>query len=198
MAMISRLASLEIFRASLTWKSQLFPKMVMTLVLDSARAIRPAWNAAVCRGDFGRVSLGGNFGFGSAPIADPVILSRNGRRFEYTGETTIRSGAELRVETSRSDLALALREMDNGSFVILELPGFTSAAAGVQADSLAALREAGETAWFRDGETLWVKLVVDNGAGLNVAIGRPGQGVSTVGTGPGGAFVAGASLAVNR
>ena len=165
---------------------------------EEACEIRPAWNAAVCRGDMGRFGVGGNFGFGSAPIADPVVLSRNGRRFEYTGETTIRSGAEVRVETSRAALSLSLREMDDGSWVIVELPGFTTSGGGVEQPSLAALRAASETAWFRDGETLWVKLVVDNAAGLNVAIGRPGAGVSTVGTGPGGAFVAGASLEVSR
>ena len=73
---------------------------------DQACEIKPDWGAAVCRGDFGRFSVGGNFGFGSAPIADPVMLSRNGRRFEYTGQTTIRSGAEVRVETARKSLSL--------------------------------------------------------------------------------------------
>ncbi|MES2700443.1 MAG: G8 domain-containing protein [Pseudomonadota bacterium] len=165
---------------------------------EDACTIHPDWGAAVCRGDFGRFSVGGNFGFGSAPIPDPVMMSRNGRRFEYTGETTIRSGAEVRLETSRDALSLALREMDNGSSVIFELPGFSAPAGGVEVASLEALRAAGETAYFKADGTLWVKLVVDNAAGLNVTIGRPGQGVSTVGTGPGGAFQAGASLDVSR
>jgi cell migration-inducing and hyaluronan-binding protein len=165
---------------------------------EEACTIRPDWGAAVCRGDFGRFSVGGQFGFGSAPIADPVMMSRNGRRFEYTGETTIRSGAEVRLETSRASLSLALREMDDGSSVIFELPGFTTPAGGLEVASLDALRAAGETAYFKGDGTLWVKLVVDNEAGLNVTIGRPGQGVSTVGTGPGGAFNAGASLGVSR
>ena len=165
---------------------------------EQACELRTAWGAAICQGDFGRFSVGGNFGFGSAPIPDPVMMSRNGRRFEYTGETTIRSGAEVRLETSRPTLSLALREMDNGSSVIFELPGFTTPAGGLEVASLDALRAAGETAWFRTEGTLWVKLVVNNAAGLNVTIGRPGQGVSTVGTGPGGAFQAGASLEVSR
>jgi cell migration-inducing and hyaluronan-binding protein len=165
---------------------------------EEACTIRPDWGAAVCRGDFGRFSVGGQFGFGSAPITDPVMMSRNGRRFEYTGETTIRSGAEVRLETSRASLSLALREMDDGSSVIFELPGFTTPAGGLEVASLDALRAAGETAYFKGDGTLWVKLVVDNEAGLNVTIGRPGQGVSTVGTGPGGAFNAGASLEVSR
>jgi len=165
---------------------------------DEACEIKPAWNAAVCRGDFGYFGVGGNFGFGNAPIADPVMLSRNGRRWEYTGQTTIRSGAQVRVETSRKDLSLTLREMDDGSWVIFELPGFSTPAGGSEQPSLDALRAATDTAYFRDGETLWVKLVVDNSAGANVQIGTPGAGVSTVGTGPGGAFDAGARLDVSR
>lgn len=165
---------------------------------EEACEIKPDWGAAVCRGDFGHFGLGPNMGFGSAPIEQPIMLSRNGRRWEYTGQTTIRSGAEVRVETGRDDLSLSLREMEDGSWVIFELPGFTAPAGGVETPSLDALRAAGETAFFRGEDSLWVKLVVDNSAGNTVQIGRPGAGVSTVGTGPGGAFDAGASLAVNR
>jgi cell migration-inducing and hyaluronan-binding protein len=166
---------------------------------DKACTIKPEWGAAVCKGDFGHFSVGGNFGFGSAPIPDPVMLSRNGRRWEYTGQTTIRSGAEVRVETGKKDLSLSLTEMDDGSWVMFELPGFTSAAAGgMQQPSLAALRDADATSFFKDGDTLWVKLVVDNAAGQSVSVGTPGVGVSTVGPGPGGAFAAGARLDVSR
>jgi hypothetical protein len=49
--------------------------------------------------------------------------------------------------------------MDQGSWVIFELPGFASAASGTEQDSMAALRAANATSWFRDGDTLWVKLV---------------------------------------
>jgi cell migration-inducing and hyaluronan-binding protein len=111
----------------------------------------------------GRFSIAGNFsGFQAGPITDPIILQRNGRRFEYVGETTIGSGAELRVETGRDTLSLSLREMDQGSFVIFELPGFAATAGGTPEASLAALREANRTAYFKDGETLWVKLVVED------------------------------------
>jgi cell migration-inducing and hyaluronan-binding protein len=166
---------------------------------DEACTIRPDWGAAVCKGDFGHFGLGPNMGFGTAPIEEPIILSRNGRRWEYTGQTTIRSGAEVRVETSRKDLSLTLREMDDGSWVIFELPGFSGTAGGKQQPSLEALRAATETSWYRaDNGTLWAKLVVDNSAGASVQIGRPGAGVSTVGTGPGGAFDAGARLDVSR
>jgi cell migration-inducing and hyaluronan-binding protein len=165
---------------------------------EEACQIKPDWGAAICKGDFGHFAVGGNFGFGSAPIADPVMLSRNGRRWEYTGQTTIRSGADVRVETSRKNLSLSLNEMNDGSWVVFELPGFTNAAGGTPESSLKALRDARDTAHFKDGDTLWVKLVVDNAAGNTVTIGRPGAGVSTVGPGPGGAFAAGASLDVSR
>ncbi|HZV56986.1 MAG TPA: G8 domain-containing protein [Sphingobium sp.] len=142
---------------------------------EEACDIRPSWNAAVCRGDFGRFGVGGNFGFGDGPIADPVMLSRNGRRYEYTGETTIRSGAEVRVETGRKALSLSLKEMDPGSWVIFELPGFTSTAAGAQQASLAALRDAADTAYYKADDALWVKLVAANPAS---AAGGPAAGAS--------------------
>jgi cell migration-inducing and hyaluronan-binding protein len=129
---------------------------------EEACEIKPSWNAAVCTGDMGRFSIAGNFnGFQTGPITEPIILQRNGRRFEYIGENTIGSGAELRVETARDTLSLSLREMDEGSFVIFELPGFTAAAGGARADSLDALREANGTTYYKDGDTLWVKLVVE-------------------------------------
>jgi len=143
---------------------------------DDACEIRPDWGAAVCRGDFGHFSLGGNMGFGSEPIADPVMLSRNGRRWEYTGNTTIRSGAEVRVETGRDTLSLSLAEMEKGSSVVFELPGFTVAAAGAEQGSLDALRAASETAYFQDEDTLWVKVVAadtEGAAGPGRAPGAP-------------------------
>jgi cell migration-inducing and hyaluronan-binding protein len=163
---------------------------------EQACDLRPDWGAAVCRGDMGRFGVGGNFGFGGAPIAEPVMLSRNGRRFEYTGETTLRSGAEVRVETSRKSLSLSLREMDDGSWAIVELPGFSTAAGGAAQTSLDALRNAKETSYYSENGTLWVKLVVDNGGDATVP--GSGFGVSTNGNAPGGAFIAGASLDVSR
>jgi cell migration-inducing and hyaluronan-binding protein len=142
---------------------------------EQACQIKPDWHAAVCRGDFGSFSVGGNFGFGGEPIADPVMLSRNGRRYEYTGQTTIRSGAEVRLETDKKDLSLSLREMDKGSWVIFELPGFTKSAAGEAETSLAALRAAPDTAYYKDGDKLWVKLVVAEPVGLGGG-GGPGSG----------------------
>jgi cell migration-inducing and hyaluronan-binding protein len=124
--------------------------------------MKPSWNAAVCVGDMGRFTIAGNFsGFQTGPITNPIILQRDGRRFEYTGQTTVGSGAELRVETARESLSLSLSEMDEGSYVIFELPGFATAARGTQADSLAALRNANRTTYYKDGDTLWVKLVIE-------------------------------------
>jgi len=144
---------------------------------EEACEIRPTWNAAVCTGDIGRFSIAGDFnGFQTGPITEPIILQRNGKRLEYIGETTIGSGAELRVETSRDSLTLSLTEMDDGSWVILEFPGYATAVEGTQVSSLAELREASQTSWFSENGTLWAKLVVDNGAGLTVAPGNAPPG----------------------
>jgi cell migration-inducing and hyaluronan-binding protein len=150
---------------------------------EEACEIKPSWGAAVCTGDMGRFSIAGEFsGFQTGPITNPIILQRNGRRFEYNGGTTIGSGAEVRVETARDTLSLSLQEMDQGSFVILELPEFTTAAEGVEQSSLAALRDAGETSHFRDDKALWVKLVVADAGGAAVPDGPGGPGAG----GPGG------------
>ncbi len=154
-----------------------------TIVLDNGIAsdeasctIKSSWNAAICKGDIGRFSISGDFnGFQTGPITNPIILQRHGKRFEYIGETTLGSGAELRVETARDTLSLSLREMDQGSFVILELPGFATTAAGTQETSLAALRAANRTAYFKDGDTLWVKLVVEDANGKGAVIEKVGN-----------------------
>src|SRR5690606_34237108 len=120
---------------------------------EEACEIKPEWGAAICEGDFGHFGLGGNMGFGSGPIAEPIMLSREGRRWEYTGQTTIRAGAEVRVETGRDSLSLSLAEMEEGSWVIFELPGFSSAAAGAEQSNLDALRDASGTAYYQNRET---------------------------------------------
>jgi cell migration-inducing and hyaluronan-binding protein len=159
---------------------------------EDACDIKQAWNAAVCVGDMGRFSIAGNFsGFQAGPITNPIILDRNGRRFEYTGGNTIGSGAEVRIDTARESLSLSLQEMDKGSFVIFELPEFTTAAEGKEQSSLAALRDASETSYFRDDESLWVKLVVADAGTAAVGTGGPG--------GPGdGGPAAGTSIDVSR
>ena len=71
----------------------------------------------------------------------------------------MKSGTEVTVKTERPEFSLSLSEMELGSSVIFELPGFTKADAKPQ-DSLDALRKATETAYFKDQNSLWVKVVV--------------------------------------
>lgn len=135
------------------------------------------WNAAACHGDIGRLSFtpplrlagrgdpgaggaarprGGLFG---AP-QPPITLSRNGLEQIITaGGANVRAGTEIRLTTERPSLFLRLTELDQGSSVIFELPDFNTATAGQQQTSLAALRNASETAWFKDQTALWVKVV---------------------------------------
>jgi hypothetical protein len=72
------------------------------------------------------------------------------------------AGTEIRVNTERPELPISLTEMAQGSWVIFELPGFTSAGSGKQQDSLQALRKASETSYFKAPDALWVKLVVQD------------------------------------
>jgi cell migration-inducing and hyaluronan-binding protein len=154
-----------------------------------ACVMKPEWGAAVCKGDYGRLSLGGG-GLGrpggpagaggpggpggaprtggaaapAAPVESPVTLSRNGRTFDYRGQLTIRSGAEVAVDTARDSLPLRLSAKD-GSWVVLKLNGFTAADKGAAQGSLAALRAASETSYYKDGDTLWLKLFAEKQAG---------------------------------
>jgi cell migration-inducing and hyaluronan-binding protein len=185
--------------------------------------IKPTWNAAVCKGDVGRLTFGGGGGFGGArgagpgrgaaggpgaaagpgagaatagapgpgaaagrgapggrfgapagPPQPPVVLSRNGREYTVTGGSTVRAGTEIKVTTERPSVPLTLTELDRGSWVIFELPGFTTAASGTPQDSLDALRKASETSYFKDKDALWVKVVSSGDAGN----GAPGGGTS--------------------
>ena len=49
--------------------------------------------------------------------------------------------------------------MEAGSWVMFELPGFTTAASGTAQDSLDALRKATTTSYYKANGSLWVKLV---------------------------------------
>ena len=98
--------------------------------------------------------------FSRRPPQAPIALIRNGKEFKISGDqSTVRAGTEIEVKTERPQVTLSLAEMDQGSWVIFELPGFATAATGTEQGSMAALRQAHETSWFRDGDTLWVKLV---------------------------------------
>jgi cell migration-inducing and hyaluronan-binding protein len=204
---------------------------------DKACEMKPSWNAAVCRGDFGRVNFGGvgggarggaargagagpgaaagrggpglpagpggpgaaarpggpagavagvgrpggpgapggragRGGFG-AP-AQPITLSRNGKELTAT-TTTIRSGTEIKAVTERPAMNISVSELDRGSWVMFELPGFTSATTGTPENSLDALRGASSTSYYRGDGALWVKLVSTGvppgGGGLGSAAG---------------------------
>jgi hypothetical protein len=151
--------------------------------LDENCEVRPTWNAAVCKGDIGRMNLGGGgvVGLnttggrtptnleiapgggrirGTLPPSVPVVLSRsNGNRFTADGETNVRAGTEYTVTTEDKSVNIRVRELDAGSWVMFRLPGFTAAAAGSKQDSLDALRSAGKTSWFKANDALWVKMV---------------------------------------
>jgi cell migration-inducing and hyaluronan-binding protein len=206
-----------------------------TIAIDDACEIKPIWNAAVCKGDVGRMTVaapaaggrggrGGRGGFGGGrgagagpggrggaavsggpgagrggagvlvgprngvlgappPAGPPIVLSRNGKDWRATGETNVRAGSEIKVTTERPSLALSVKELDSGSWVMFELPGFTTAASGTQESSLDALRKASATSYFKGDGALWVKLVSSG----DVLGSGPGKG-------PGG----GASLQVSR
>jgi cell migration-inducing and hyaluronan-binding protein len=114
-------------------------------------------------------------GAGGAPAQPPVVLSRNGKEYTVTG-TNVRAGTEIKVTTERPSLNLNLTELDAGSWVIFELPGFVTAASAAPQNSLDTLRNASETSYFKDKDALWVK-VVSNGDPGN---GAPGGGTSVL------------------
>jgi cell migration-inducing and hyaluronan-binding protein len=181
--------------------------------------IKPTWNAAVCKGDIGRMNIGGpggggRGGFGGgrgraagpgrggpgapagpgagagrgarggraggaagAPAQPPVVLSRNGKEYTVTG-SNVRAGTEIKVTTERPSVSLTLTEMDSGSWVIFELPGFTTAASGTPQDSLDALRTASATSYYKGEDSLWVKVVSTGDAGRGAPGGGAGLQVS--------------------
>ncbi|HTV51091.1 MAG TPA: hypothetical protein VME21_07880, partial [Steroidobacteraceae bacterium] len=212
------------------------------LAIDQACEIKPTWNAAVCKGDVGRLAVanpgaptapaipgagpgglaagrggpggpgaaagprpgaagpgaagpgaagpgpgaglaagrggpGIPFGRPSGPPQPPVIVSRDGKEFTLTGETNIRAGTEIKVTTARPSVDLRLSELDSGSWVIFQLPGFATAASGTPQDSLDALRKADATSYYKGKDSLWVK-VVSNGEGAHIS--GPGAGGTSV------------------
>jgi len=79
--------------------------------------------------------------------------------FPATGATNVRAGTEYKVTTERPSLSLSVTELDAGSWVMFELPGFTTAASGTEQSSLDALRKASTTSYYKGNGSLWVKLV---------------------------------------
>ncbi len=214
--------------------------IVMNGGIDADKACdpRPTWNAVVCKGDIGRMNVGGGggaAGFGgggggggpgaaaagpgaaaagagaaagapraavatpvvfaiapgggrirgtrAAVVAPPVVLSRNGKEFTANGETNVRAGSEYKVTTERPSVSISLRELDAGSWVMFELPGFTTASLGDAQVSLDALRAASTTSYYKGNGALWVKLVSSG---------------DILGSGPAKGPSGGASLQVSR
>lgn len=165
---------------------------------DEGCEVKPTWNAAVCQGDIGRMTIGAGGGggrgagpggpagrggepggaplgaggpgrgivvgarlgrLGGAPAQPLAVLSRNGKEFPVIGATNVRGGSEFKVTTERPSLSLSVTELDAGSWVMFELPGFTTAASGTEQSSLDALRKASVTSYYKGNGSLWVKLV---------------------------------------
>ena len=78
------------------------------------------------------------------------------------------------MTTERPSVNLSLTELDQGSWVIFELPGFTTAASGTPQNSLDALRQATATSYYKGQDALWVKVVSTGDTGT----GAPGGGTS--------------------
>ena len=113
----------------------------------------------MCSSDLGPGAPGGRgAAAGGAAAQPPVVLSRNGKEYTQTA-SNVRSGTEIKLTTERPNVSLTLTEMDAGSWVIFELPGFTTAASGTAQDSLDALRKANTTSYYKGNGSLWVKLV---------------------------------------
>jgi cell migration-inducing and hyaluronan-binding protein len=81
------------------------------------------------------------------------------------------------LHTAAFQVALRLSELESGSWVIFELPGFTTAASGTPEASLDALRKASTTSYYKDKDALWVK-VVSTGEGARIA--GPGAGGTSI------------------
>ena len=158
-----------------------------SVVTDDSCVIKPDWNASVCTGDVGRLYFNmrsGGMTMGRAgingprpagsgpsplmaalasppPPEKPITLIHKGQTFTVPGnQSNIRAGTEIQVQTERPSLTFSLSEMDQGSWVIFQLPGFTKATSGKAQRSIDALRKANETSYFKAGDSLWVKLVV--------------------------------------
>ncbi len=105
-----------------------------------------------------------------------VVLSRNGKEFTVTGETPVVAGTEIKVATERPNLPISVSQLDSGSWVIFELPGFTTAASGTEQNSLDALRKASATSYYKGKDELWVKVVSTGPPAGGRAVGFGGAG----------------------
>jgi cell migration-inducing and hyaluronan-binding protein len=150
-----------------TWNASVCTGDVGRLFLRPGQLATLSQGAGTGRGGF-------NFGYvrPTAPPAratpaprpapeEPIALVRNGKEFHITAnQSAVRAGSEILVKTQRPQVSLGMSEMDLGSWVVFELPGFTKAASGTEQGSMDALRKANETSYFKSRDALWVKLVV--------------------------------------
>jgi len=151
--------------------------------------IKREWNAAVCKGDGGRMSFmnGRGLAFGeisgnlAAPgEVPPVKLSRKGAKEIAVGVgTNVRGNTEMKAVTDRPSMDLHMLELDAGNWVILEIPGYSKAASGTAVNSLDALRKATATSYYKAADALWVKLVspgdderAGHGGGVKMQVSR--------------------------
>jgi len=142
---------------------------------NEACEVKPTWNAALCNGDVGRMSFVNGRGLGFDQISGslapgapqpPVILSRKGvKDISIPVGTNVRSGIEFKATTERPNMEFHLIELEAGSWVTVEIPGYTKASAGTPVDSLDALRKASATSYYKAPDALWVKLVSPGDSG---------------------------------
>jgi hypothetical protein len=160
-----------------TWNATVCTGDIGRLNLTDARGELP--KAVNLESRTARFALLGSIGGGAAsndPLAQaqrtalfsrrapqpPIALVRNGKEYKISGDqSTVKAGTEIKVKTERTQVDLSLAEMDKGSWVMFELPGFATATSGTAQTSMDALRAAKETSWFKSGDALWVKLVAD-------------------------------------
>ena len=82
------------------------------------------------------------------------------------------------MTTERPTLNINVKELDAGSWVMFELPGFTTASSGTAQESLDALRKANTTSYYKGNGSLWVKLVSTGDILGSGPANGPGGGVS--------------------
>ena len=144
---------------------------------DKSCEINPDWNAALCTGDVGRMSFVNgrglafgriSAGMGNSRDLPPVILSRAGVEEEISIQvgTNVLANTEFKVTTEREEMELHAIEMEKDAWLILEIPGFKQADAGMEVASLDALRKADDTAYYQASDALWVKLVSPGDSGI--------------------------------
>jgi hypothetical protein len=134
----------------------------------AAVAIGPGAGGPAAAGPGGAPRPPGGPG-GAPPPQPPITLSRNGNEQTFAaGGSNVRAGTTVKLTTEREKVALRLTEFDQGSWVIFELPGFNTADSGQQQTSLAALRDASETSYFKDNDALWVKVVSPDSGPLDL------------------------------